>query len=106
MALKKERGSNKSKGLCKFAIDEELTINVIESLKQGFSDEIESYDKFELKLTDVEEIDSAGVQLLLALRTELSRKNKEFRLTAVSGVVKKLMESYGISESFEVGNAV
>ena len=46
MALKKEQTSNKTKGLCKLVIDEELTIYVIDTLKQGISEEIDLYDKF------------------------------------------------------------
>ncbi|MBN4079274.1 STAS domain-containing protein [Beggiatoa alba] len=105
MALKRERGSNKTKGLCKLVIDEELTIYVIEALKQAFSEEIDCYDRFELKLADVEEIDSAGIQLLLAFRNELARKNKELKITAVSAVVAKFMESYGVSDSFNIRDA-
>jgi len=100
MALKKERGSNKTKGLCKLAINEDMTIYAIETLKQEISEEIDIYDRFELNLVDVEEIDSAGIQLLLAFRSELIRKNKAFKLTGVSGTVAKLIENYGIADRF------
>jgi len=104
MSLKRERGSNKTKGLCKLAIDEDMTIYAIDMLKQGLEEEIDIYEKFELNLSDVEEIDSAGVQLLLAFRKELMRKKKEFKLIAMSGSVTKLMESYGVSEQFNIGD--
>jgi len=96
VALKKERGSNKTRGLCKLAIDEELTIYAIDSLKKEISKVMDTYDRFELNLANVEEIDSAGIQFLLALRNELMRKNKEFRLTAMSGAVVKLIENYAV----------
>lgn len=105
MALKRERGSNKSKGLCKLAIDEELTIYTIEALKQGLSQEIDFYERFELNLADVEEVDSAGIQLLLAFSRELIRKEKVLKLTAVSSGVEKLMDQYGINDRFNPGEA-
>jgi len=105
MALKKEQASNQTKGLCKLVIDEELTIYVIETLKQGLSEEVDLYDKFEINLASVEEIDSSGIQLLLALRQELMSKKKELRLTALSTVVVKLIDLYGVSDRFNIGEA-
>lgn len=105
MALKKEQSGNEDKGLCRLVINEELTIYVIDSLKQGLSEEIANCDRLELHLGDVEEIDSAGIQLLLALRAELIQKKKELKLTAVSAVVGKLMEGYGITGRFNIGDA-
>jgi len=105
MALKKEQTSNATKGLCKLVIDEELTIYVIEALKQGLSDEVDLYDRFELNLASVEEVDSSGIQLLLALRQELMSKKKELRLTALSSGVAKLIDLYGVSNRFNIGEA-
>ncbi|NOX09666.1 MAG: STAS domain-containing protein [Gammaproteobacteria bacterium] len=105
MALKREHGDNEVKGLCKLAINEELTIYVIDSLKQALTEEIAGCDRFELHLGDVEEIDSAGIQLLLALRDELMRKKKELKLTGMSAVVSKLMNDYGVSDRFNIGDA-
>jgi len=103
MALKKEQASNQTKGLCKLVIDEELTIYVIETLKEGLSEEVDLYDRFELNLASVEEIDSSGIQLLLALRQELMSKKKELRLTALSAVVAKLIDLYGVRDRFNIG---
>jgi len=103
MALKREKGSNKSKGLCKLSINEELTIFVIDELKQSLSAEIANYDRFELNLSDIEEVDSAGIQLLLAFKSELNHQKKEFRLTSISDVVKRLIESYSIEDRFNAG---
>jgi anti-sigma B factor antagonist len=103
MALRKERGSNKTKGLCKLAIDEDMTIYVIDMLKQELTEQIETYENFELNLADVEEFDSAGVQLMLAFKQELKSKNKTFQLTAASPSVTNLITRYGLSESFNLG---
>jgi len=106
MVLKKLRDSNKTKGLCKLSIDEDFTIFVIDVLKQELSGEIDLYDRFELDLGDVEEIDSAGIQLLLAFRKELMNQNKDLMLTGMSATATKLMENYGVSERFNIRGVV
>ena len=105
MVLKREKGSNKRTGICKLAIDEDMTIYAIEALKQELSEEIDIYDRFELNLGAVEEIDSAGVQLLLALGKELIIKKKELKLTSMSAPVSKLIQNYGINDRFNMGDA-
>jgi len=104
MALRRERGSNKARGLCKLAIDEDMTIYAIDELKEEMAKEIDIYERFELNLGKVEEIDSAGIQLLLALRTELMQQKKELKLTVISSVVSKLIDSYGVSDHFNIGD--
>ena len=103
MALKIEKNSNSPEGLCTLVVEEDMTIYVIESMKQTLTKTLDSYDCFELDLSGVEEIDTAGIQLLFALGNELKRRNKIFKLIAVSGAVTKLFNSYGISECFPVG---
>ncbi len=103
MALKRDKGSSKSKGLCKLSISEELTIFVIDELKQSLSAEIDDYERFELNLDSVEEIDSAGIQLLLAFKNELNHQKKEFKLTSTSGAVRELLKRYSIEDCFSTG---
>jgi anti-sigma B factor antagonist len=105
VALRRERGSSKTKGLCKLAIDEDMTIYAIKELTDALTDELDGYDRFELSLAKVEEVDSAGIQLLLALSTELEKRNKQFKVTEVSGAVSKLLATYNISDRFDTGAA-
>jgi len=105
MTLKKARGSKKTKGLCTLSIDEDFTIFAIDALKRELSDEMDIYDRFELDLANVEEFDSAGIQLLLAFRNELMKQKKDLKLIAMSDPVKKLMENYGVSQRFNLGDA-
>ena len=105
MSVKRERGSNKSKGICKLSIDEDMTIYTIDTLKQGISEEIDNYNRFELNLAEVEEADSAGIQLILAFNRELQQKEKQLTITAVSAAVGKLITTYGIDDQFSVGTA-
>lgn len=104
MALKIiDRNSSSPEGLCKLVVEEDMTIYVIESMKQMITKMLDSYDCFELDLSGVEEIDTAGIQLLFALDNELKRTNKIFKLTAVSGAVTKLFNNYGVGECFPIG---
>ena len=106
MALKNITDSTTAQGLCKWVIDEDLTIYVIEVLKKSMSDDMDIYENFELDLSYVNEIDSAGIQLLLALKHELTKANKKFVLTKMSDSVSQLMNSYGIGGDFTLGEAV
>ncbi len=105
MALRIQHDNNQSSSLCNIVIDEDMNIYVIDDMKQELSKMLDSYTQFKIDLAGIEEIDSAGVQLLLALRAELKRRKKEFRLTAVNDVVAKFLYRYGISELFTVGDA-
>lgn len=103
MTLKRERGSSKVKGLCKLAIVDDMTIYAIDDLKNALNEEIDFYDRFDLNLSGVEEIDSAGIQLLFALRSELILRNKVLKISSQSEVVTKLMESYNVMNIFNIG---
>jgi anti-anti-sigma factor len=105
MTLKISQDSN-VEGLCKLTIEDDMTIYSINEIKSAISHEIELYQKFELDLRSVEEIDTAGIQLILALRRELISKSKEFKISAVSDVVTKLFKSYSINSLFNLGDNV
>jgi len=104
MALNMKVDSNSPEGLCTLVVEEEMTIYVIEPMKQTITGLLDSYDCFELDLSGVEEIDTAGIQLLFALERELKRRNKTFKLNAVSSEVTKLLNTYGIAERFSIGD--
>ena len=104
MALIIAQDGEKSEGLCNLHITEDLTIYVVNELKQALSEQLDQYTGFELSLADVEEVDSAGIQLLLALAAELKRQEKSFKLTAMSAAVEKLIENYGVSNRFKTGD--
>ena len=104
MAIKRERGSSKTKGRCKIAIDEDMNIYVIEGIKDELSKQLVDYNHFTLNLGSVEEFDSAGIQLLLALKKELLSKNKTLEFSAFSESVTRLVETYGLGDQLYVGN--
>mgnify|MGYP000603716626 CR=1 FL=1 len=106
MALEIKDNSIETEGLCSVVFDEDLTIYAIEALKQEMSNAVNTYTRFELNLASVEEIDSAGIQLLLGLQREIKCQDKELKLTVMSSAVTKLMKMYGLVESFEIGETL
>lgn len=106
MALIKQQTNNMDSHLCKLTINEDMTIYTIATIKDDISREISDYESVELNLAAVEEIDSAGIQFLLALKYELEQNKKPFQLTGISHCVEKLMRCYGVSHYFStVGTA-
>jgi len=101
VALRIEQASDINKG--KLVIDQDMTIYNINELKQGLTESLELYHHLELDLSAVEECDSSGIQLLIALRAEVLSKNKSISLLAISASVNKLMTTYGLCEGFTTG---
>lgn len=93
-----------SEDLYKLTIGEDMTIYTVKLIKEKLCEEIGCYEKFEIDLTNVKEIDSAGIQLLLALKTELKIRKKILRLTSISNVVTELVKSYGLCNLFDIGD--
>lgn len=105
MVIKIEEDGNKSEGVCKLAIDDDLTIYTITALKQEISTALESPDNIELNLEKVDEIDSSGIQLLLAMKNELLRSGKQLKLVHMSTAVCTLLDTYSLSNHFDIGDS-
>ena len=104
MTLTVENDNNTPKDRCHVEIDEEMTIYTIGSLKDELSPILEEFKQVELNLGNIEDFDSAGVQLLLSMKAELFRQNKQLKLTAVSNSVATLLKLYGFTTtSFNLG---
>ena len=106
MALKVEKTSNDQTDICSLTIDEDMTIYTVNDLKNEISKVLDNHNRFELNLAAVEEIDSAGIQLLLGLSRELMRQKKELTLSTVNGSVNNLIQSYGLVKRFNVGGVI
>ena len=103
MALAVEQGSDNNKKSCKILISEEMTIYCINELKLSLSEFLDIYEVFEFDLSAVEEIDTSGIQLLLAFNTEVLSKKKQLAISAMSGPVEKLFNTYEIKDHFTIG---
>lgn len=100
MAFIKQKGSDRKKGLCKIAADSDMSIYAAaanhESLVQFYPD----FNSFEVDLSAVEEIDSSGIQLLLALKHSSVKDGKQMTLNSASSPVSEVMEVLNIKDQF------
>jgi anti-anti-sigma factor len=70
----------------------ELNIYTAAALQQLLLDALNAGSQVEVDLSEVGEMDCAGLQLLIAARREAARQGKPLRLTASSPVVLELLD--------------
>ncbi len=68
----------------KVAIDGEITIYVVGELKEALQDTFKEAKEIEIDLSQVTEIDGAGLQLLLAAKVLTIARGSQLRLVAHS----------------------
>ena len=90
---------------CKISISEDFTIYTAERIKDELDTAANDYNEFHLDLTEVEEIDSAAVQILLIWQKHLQDLEKKLLSVSFTGVVEKLFDDYGISSVFKLGES-
>ena len=93
MAIQKQKKKKKN-GLCKLAISEEMNIYCAQQLKDEVADYWPDYNQFEIDLSDVAEIDSAGIQLLLLWHKEAKIQNKTIIYQHCSQAVHTALDVY------------
>ena len=84
--------------------DGPLTIYTVGELKAAFLDAIPLDGAVELDLSAVSEIDTAGLQLVLASRKRASENGSTLRITKASRAVDELLELFALGASL-VGEA-
>lgn len=81
----------KIRGALNVAVAEKLRVALLKALTPGAS--------ATLDLDEVDRLDTAGVQLLLAARTWVERHGGGFRLCSVSEVARRALSAAGAAES-------
>ncbi|MBS1198307.1 MAG: anti-sigma factor antagonist [Proteobacteria bacterium] len=82
------------------AINDDLTIYNAQTLKQKLVGAINKYKLIELDLSQVSQIDSAGLQLLIFAKRESTRLNKEIRIVAHSKAVQETIDFCNLATDF------
>lgn len=100
MTIQKLKGVNKRTGRCPLLIKGEMTIYQAQELKTSLHSFINNYKKFELDLSQVSEIDSSGMQLLLLFRKKATQANGSIKLLACSEAVSNLITLFGMQDWF------
>ena len=89
--------SNEKLQQCDLSIGDELTIYVALSYKEELANYLAAYHSFCIDLSLIEEIDSAGIQLLLAFRNKIKDLGHCLIYQNPSDVCKKIFQRYGLT---------
>jgi anti-sigma B factor antagonist len=82
------------------AITGELTIYTAAAEKHSLQAFLDTGDELELNLSQVSEMDSAGLQVLIALKQEAARCKKNLRYTMHSKAVLDVLEMSNMMSNF------
>ena len=82
------------------SIQDEMTIyNVLEQ-KNNLYPHLKAENELQIDLSEVSEIDSAGIQLLIFLKNEASRKQNDLSFIDHSQSVVEVVEMFNLSSFF------
>ncbi|WMW80372.1 STAS domain-containing protein [Undibacterium cyanobacteriorum] len=78
----------------------ELTIYTAATEKQNLQEALDLCDDLEINLSQVNEMDSAGLQVLIVLKQEAAKRNKKLRYSMHSKAVLDILELSNMTASF------
>lgn len=81
-------------------IEDELTIFTAAELKPHLLAFFNSADDLEINLSKVEEMDTAGLQLLILIKREAAQSDKKLRFVMHSKVVLEILELANLTTAF------
>jgi len=85
-------------GVLKISVIGEMTIYNARELKKGLAEHFFSAKDIEIDLTEVGEIDTAGLQLIALARNESMSSGKRFRIASLSAPAERLVTLYNMKE--------
>ncbi|MFA7279963.1 MAG: STAS domain-containing protein [Sterolibacterium sp.] len=85
---------------CRIAITGEMTIGTAAELLRGLTTPLIRSEDIEMNLAAVSEIDSAGIQLMLAAKREAVAKNKTLRFVEHSQAVLDIFDLCDLAGHF------
>lgn len=85
---------------CRLGIDGEMTIYSATELKGALLDGLNRCGQLEINLSQVSEMDSAGLQLLYLLKREAAHLNKQVSLVAHSPATLEALDLYDMTSHF------
>jgi len=91
---------NKNQQSNRIVIEDELTIYTAMELKDKLLTGLLTTEELELDLSEVGEIDAAGLQLLVMIKKEAAVLGKVLRFTGHSPVVLELLDLSGLAGFF------
>ncbi len=82
-------------GRVSLGLDGEFSIYIVKELRNVLMKEIAGSPDLELNLASVNEMDTAGFQLLVYLKKEAARRGGKLVVGGASEVVKSVLSMYG-----------
>ncbi|OHE21023.1 MAG: hypothetical protein A2540_02850 [Sulfurimonas sp. RIFOXYD2_FULL_37_8] len=79
----------------------ELTIHTIEGFVENIKNELVGNRDIVLNLADISEIDSAGFQVLIALKNEALKRSVSLKINDMSPEVYEIITLYGVHTFIE-----
>jgi anti-anti-sigma factor len=93
----------KDDGYVKITIPSELTIYRVEELKSSILENLDSSEGILLDVTNISKIDSAGFQMIVAIKKFSMENDKEFEISEPSSNFENIIRLYGCYEYFYKG---
>lgn len=87
--------------VCHMKIVGEMKIYDVIQYKKEILESMESYISLNLELEELEDLDAAGLQLLILLKKESDKKQIPLNLASISMPVQKLLDLYCLTEWFQ-----
>lgn len=98
MNITKLKGSNKRSGLCLLKIDGDLNIYNVAESHESLLEFVDNFKAFEIDMSSVNEIDTAGIQLLLQLKRKADQEERSMQLSACNEQVCDLLDLYQLQD--------
>lgn len=86
--------------ICRLKMEGEFTIYHGQEIRDGLIEHLAANDEIELDLGGVTEMDTAGLQLLLAAKREGTRQGKTVRFVSHSQAALELIDLYNMAAQF------
>ena len=104
MSFTKRKDPKQKKGHCLLDASPDMTIYAASNNLAEIKEFYPQFDHFEVNLSTVEEIDSTGIQLLLALKKSAEKDGKQLVLSEVSPSVSEVMDVLNLKSHFDWAN--
>ncbi|MBS1190053.1 MAG: hypothetical protein H6R10_1845 [Rhodocyclaceae bacterium] len=95
-----DRKNGSGERIHRTAIEGEFTISTAHALRERLLAALGEGEETEVDLSGVSEMDSAGLQLMVAAKREAAARRKPLRFTGHSGVVRDTLDVCDLSAHF------
>jgi len=92
--------ASKKKQMLKLSVEKEMTIYTAAEMKTKLVDALAHGAEIEMDLSQVPEIDTAGLQLLIAAKRECMAHGGDLKLTGHSPAVLEVLDMCGMIQHF------